>query len=342
MAVREGWRVIESLPIRRRLLTIAATSAAVSLLILTIAVVAYQVAAGGAAPAGLVIVAALVAALAGIAVAGRMRQLISGPLARLEVRLAEVEAARRKAEAASRAKSEFLANMSHELRQPLNAVIGFSGLMQAETLGPLGNPTYREYAADISFSGNHLLAIINDILDVVRYEAGRMELKEEAVEVEAVIAEALRLVAPQAAHAKVELRWSPPTPPLPVLRCDPVRLRQMLVNLLSNAVKFTRPGGSVTIVACHDGAMTLAVSDTGIGIRPEDLPRVLTPFGQVASITSRDQQGAGLGLPLTKALVERHGGRLDLDSTPDSGTTVRLEFPPERVGDASIRDQLVG
>lgn len=339
MAVREGWRVVDSWAIRRRLLTIAAASVAVSLLILTVAVVIYQMAAGGAAPAGLVVVAALVGGLAGIALGAQMQRIVTRPLARLGARMAEVEAARRKAEAASRAKSEFLANMSHELRQPLNAVIGFSDLMKAETLGPLGNPTYREYAADISFSGTHLLAIINDILDVVRYEAGRMELKEVQVEVEAVIAEALRLVAPQAAHAEVELRWSPPEPPLPPLYCDPVRLRQMLLNLLSNAVKFTRPGGSVTVAAQRGNGLTLTVSDTGIGIDPDDLPRVLTPFGQAASVTAHNQQGAGLGLPLTKVLIERHGGRLVLDSTPGVGTTVRLEFPPSRVGEAASGDR---
>jgi signal transduction histidine kinase len=249
----------------------------------------------------------------------------------LKATIAELNTAKLQAEAASKAKSDFLANMSHELRTPLNAIIGFSDLMKTQILGPIGNRTYLDYAGDINFSGTHLLEIINDILDVVRQESGKMELKEEVVDIEEVIGEALRLVAPQALQGTVDLMWLPPTPPLPQLYCDRVRLRQMLLNILSNAVKFTEPGGSVEIDAALTDQLEVVVKDSGIGIKPEDIARILTPFGQVASVYSRNHQGAGLGLTLTKALIERHGGRLSLFSSPGVGTTVRLSFPADRV-----------
>ncbi len=249
----------------------------------------------------------------------------------LATTIAELSAAKSQAETASKAKSEFLANMSHELRTPLNAIIGFSDLMKSQTLGPLGNGTYVEYASDINFSGNHLVEIISDILDVVRHESGKMELREDAVEVEAVIAEALRLVAPQAEQGRLELAWQAPQPALPALYCDHVRVRQMLLNILSNAVKFTGPGGLVEITAELGDGLQLIVKDSGVGIKPDDIARIMTPFGQVVSVYSRSHQGTGLGLTLTKALVERHGGQLSLSSAPGVGTTVRLSFPAERV-----------
>ena len=249
----------------------------------------------------------------------------------LRRRVEELEAAKIRAEAASKAKSDFLANMSHELRTPLNAIIGFSDLMKSEVLGPIGSDTYRGYVSDIHFSGCHLLEIINDILDVVRHESGKMELKEDTVAIGDVIADAMRLVTPQARKAEVSLNWRPDSAPLPGLWCDRVRVRQMLLNVLSNAVKFTEPGGSVEIKTEVTSGLELIVRDTGIGIRPEDITRILTPFGQVASIYSRNHQGAGLGLSLTKALVERHGGHLRLRSAPGLGTTVRLSFPADRL-----------
>ena len=257
-------------------------------------------------------------------------------------RIEELEAAKLQAEAASKAKSDFLANMSHELRTPLNAIIGFSDLMQSEVLGPIGSDTYRGYVSDIHFSGCHLLEIINDILDVVRHESGKMELKEDTVPVEDLIADALRLIRPQAREAQVNLNWRPAATALPELRCDRVRVRQILLNVLSNAVKFTEPGGCIDIKTEVSSGFELIVRDNGIGIRPEDIARILTPFGQVASVYSRNQ-GAGLGLTLTKALIERHGGHLSLYSAPGLGTTVRLFFPADRlVKRQAERDAAIG
>jgi signal transduction histidine kinase len=257
-------------------------------------------------------------------------------------RIEELEAAKLQAEAASKAKSDFLANMSHELRTPLNAIIGFSDLMQSEVLGPIGSDTYRGYVSDIHFSGCHLLEIINDILDVVRHESGKMELKEDTVPVEDLIADALRLIRPQAREAQVNLNWRPAATALPELRCDRVRVRQILLNVLSNAVKFTEPGGCIDIKTEVSSGFELIVRDNGIGIRPEDIARILTPFGQVASVYSRNQ-GAGLGLTLTKALIERHGGHLSLYSAPGLGTTVRLSFPADRlVKRQAERDAAIG
>ena len=242
----------------------------------------------------------------------------------------QLKTAKAEAEAASTAKSEFLANMSHELRTPLNAIIGFSDLMRSEALGEVGNKTYLGYVTDIHFSGNHLLQIINDILDVAAHESGKMELEEEAADIDEVVNEALRLIAPQALKGKVTIR-SHSAMQLPRLYCDRMRLRQMLLNLLSNAVKFTDAGGSVEIRAQIDNGMALSVTDTGIGISPEDFTRIMTPFGRIGSVYSRKYRGTGLGLTLTKALIERHGGKLSLESAPSIGTTARLWFPAERI-----------
>jgi signal transduction histidine kinase len=236
-----------------------------------------------------------------------------------------------KADMASRSKSAFLAAMSHELRTPLNAIIGFSEVMSLQAFGPIGNAQYRGYALNIHDSGQHLLALINDILDISRLEAGKADLFEEAIDVEAVIAESLRMVERQAADGYVALAVFVPAE-LPRMRADERRLKQVLINLLSNAVKFTPEGGSVTVEAglCTQG-LAIAVKDTGIGIAPEDIGRAFENFSQIDSSIARHREGAGLGLPLARQLMELHGGTLALESTPGEGTTVTAILPPFRV-----------
>ncbi len=249
----------------------------------------------------------------------------------------ELRSAMESAELANRAKSEFLATMSHELRTPLNAVIGFSEVMAQELLGPLGTTRYRSYAQDIRDSGTHLLEIINDILDVSKAEAGMLELVEEEIDLEQAVAASLRLIGPRAERGQVALRDALPRE-LPALLADPRRLKQILLNLLSNAVKFTPAGGTVSVDGerAEDGGLLLRVSDTGIGIRPEDRKRVLEPFTQVDSGFNRRHEGTGLGLPLTKALIELHGGTLELGAGAPGGTVATVRLPPSRVlaGDA--------
>jgi signal transduction histidine kinase len=231
---------------------------------------------------------------------------------------------------ANRAKSEFLAAMSHELRTPLNAVIGFSELIENQTFGPVGNDKYREYAADIRGAGEHLLDLINDILDLAKIEAGNEELHEEEIDIEELLRSVLVLLRERAARQKVRL-----TPDiqeyLPLIRADLRKLKQILLNLLTNAVKFSNPDGEVTVKVCvsTDGFL-VQVIDTGIGIAAEDIPKALSQFGQVDKDASHNQEGTGLGLPLTKALVELHGGSLDLQSRLKVGTTVSVRFPSER------------
>jgi signal transduction histidine kinase len=347
LAMSSVRRMAGKLSIRYKLLAIAMAIAALSVLILSAAWIFHNAYIASLQQqhvfALVVIFAAIATGLAGFGLAELLfgttlekrvmdrTAALSTSNEQLRETIAELQAAKLQAEAASKAKSDLLANMSHELRTPLNAIIGFSDLIKSETLGPIGNRTYVDYAADINFSGTHLLDIINDILDVVRHESGKMELKEEAVDVAAVINEARRLIAPQASQGTVELTWRAPASALPPLFCDRVRLRQMLLNILSNAVKFTEPGGSVEVAAELTDGLQLIVKDSGVGIKREDIARIMTPFGQIDSAYPRHHQGTGLGLMLTKALVESHGGRLSLTSVPGVGTTVRLSFPAERV-----------
>lgn len=244
----------------------------------------------------------------------------------------ELRTARDHADAANRTKSEFLANMSHELRTPLNAIIGFSEVMASEMFGPVGNPKYRDYAGNIHESGRHLLDIINDILDVSKIEAGQLVLTEEAVDLNDLLQASLRLVRERAMTGSVSLS-TPGGSGLPHLWADQRRLKQVLLNLLSNAVKFTLPGGSVTVSIdwqAEDG-LSISVTDTGIGMTEDEITIALTPFRQVDSGLARRQEGTGLGLPLTKALVTLHDGVLSVHSTPGAGTTVTVWFPPARL-----------
>jgi PAS domain S-box-containing protein len=251
---------------------------------------------------------------------------------------AEVEAAQALrhakdvAEAANRTKSEFLANMSHELRTPLNAIIGFAEMMEMEVFGDLGNDHYREYIADIHHSGQHLLNLINDILDVSKVEAGKIELRETDVDVAEVIGSCVRLVAERASTGEVAIELDVPRD-LPFLYADESRVKQILLNLLSNAVKFTPPKGTVTVRARADRmqGFALEVVDTGIGIAARDIPRAFEPFVQIDSALNRKAEGTGLGLPLSRALVALHGGSLDLISEAGRGTKVRVAFPAVRI-----------
>jgi PAS domain S-box-containing protein len=240
--------------------------------------------------------------------------------------------ARDAAERGNRAKAAFLANVSHELRTPLNAIIGFSEAISSELFGPLENPTYREYVTDIFDSGIHLLNLINDILDMSKAEAGRIDLSEEAVNLADAVTVCMKMVRKRAESADIALNAEVP-PNLPLLHADDRRIKQILLNLLSNAVKFTDAGGRVDLT-CHiakDGRLAVRVSDTGIGMTAEDLGKAMEPFGQVDSRLARRYEGTGLGLPLTKALVEHHGGQLVAESTPGQGTVITALFPVDRL-----------
>jgi len=245
----------------------------------------------------------------------------------------ELLIAGRRAEEANRAKSQFLATMTHELRTPLNAILGFSELIRDQHLGPVGNARYAEYAGDIHYSGRHLLSVIRDVLDMARIDAGKIDLQEEAVDLDQIVANALRLVHAQAVQAGVDLRTDV-DPTLPALWADPVRLKQVLLNLLTNAVKFTGAGGTVVVCAGRtpEGALAITVADTGVGIPAAKLDLVLQPFSQAHRDHAGSAQGSGLGLPISKSLMELHGGDLRLDSVEGQGTTVTIRLPAERVG----------
>jgi len=248
--------------------------------------------------------------------------------------LTDLEIARDQAETANRAKSEFLATMSHELRTPLNAIIGFSEIIKNQTLGADGTVKYLEYAKDIHFSGQHLLSLINDILDLSKVESGLEELHSDRIEIPALLQAVDKLVRHRAYKGEITLEQDVPYD-LPALEADERKLKQILVNLLTNAIKFTEPGGCVTLKAwCRrDSGFVFQITDTGIGIAPKDIPKALSQFGQVDSALNRKQMGTGLGLPLSKSLVELHGGTLDLQSQLGAGTTVTVRLPAARVLD---------
>ena len=243
--------------------------------------------------------------------------------------------ARDAAERGSRAKSEFLANMSHELRTPLNAIIGFSEIMREEILGPVAVPKYREYLGDINNSAQHLLLIINDILDIARIEAGRVELKEARIDLKRMIEECTRMLRGRISDAGLKLETTYDNG-APWCIGDERLLRQVLLNLTSNAIKFTPSGGRVRIQVGRKvgGELTLAVQDTGIGMTAEEAAVALRPFGQIQGAFVRSRDGVGLGLPLAKSFVELHGGVLQVDSAPGRGTTVMVNLPPWRAAQA--------
>jgi signal transduction histidine kinase len=226
--------------------------------------------------------------------------------------------------------------MSHELRTPLNAVIGFAEMLTMEAFGPLGHARYHEYARDIRSSGAHLLALINDILDLTRLDAGVTELDEEKINVADLIGPVLRMMQAQAAESDVAIDRRI-EPRLPRILADKRRVHQVLINLVSNAIKFTPSGGNVRVSVFRAGAeMAVSITDTGIGIAPEDIPKAFERFRQIDSALSRKYEGSGLGLPLARQLMELHGGRLVLESRLHQGTTVTVYFPAERVLDERV------
>ena len=251
-------------------------------------------------------------------------------LKRSQARVEELASAhqqeRLRAEEANRSKSEFLANMSHELRTPLNAINGFSEIMAGEMFGPLGHERYKGYVTDILSSGQHLLLLINDILDMSKIEAGKMQLQPELVRPDELIEQCLRIMRARAEEKSIAIIVE--TANLPEIEADPRALKQVLLNLMSNAVKFTPVGGKVRVRGfdAADGVV-LQVADTGIGIPADQLPRLGRPFEQIESQIAKSHQGSGLGLALSKSLIELHGGALRIDSVLGKGTTVSFTLP---------------
>ena len=240
----------------------------------------------------------------------------------------ELRDAKEAAETANRAKSEFLAAISHELRTPLNAIIGFSDVMMLETSASAESAKYHDYAASINFAGQNLLYLINNLLDLSNVESGRDKLDETYIDIPDLVQSVVDLVKERAEKAAIQLSLNM-AEDLPLLYADERKLKQILVNLISNAVKFTKPGGKVTLTAWSgsEGSFVFQVIDTGIGIALEDIPKALSRLSQVDGKLSREYPGAGLGLPLAKALVEMHGGSIDLQSEIGVGTKVTARFP---------------
>jgi signal transduction histidine kinase len=251
---------------------------------------------------------------------------------RLETAQRQLRDAQEVALLAERAQTDFLANMSHQLKTPLNAIIGFSDLLRAAPLGPLGAPQYGEYASEINDAGVHLLEVLSDILDISRIQAGDMAPNAVTIDLARVIGSCTRLLAERAERAGVTLAVAADAA-LPTLYADPRMFKQMLMNLLTNAVKFTPEGGRIDVRAAFgdDGGLTVAVADTGIGIAAEDLGRVQHPFIQADTSLARSSDGTGLGLPLVNAMMALHQGDFTLASEPSAGTTATLRFPRARV-----------
>ncbi len=260
---------------------------------------------------------------------GTALSLLQLGMARSERRNRALDRARQQAEEASLSKTRFLANMSHELRTPLNAIIGFAEVIQKQLMGPLGNARYAEYVDDILSSGQHLLSLINNILDMSKIESGSWRIQPEMTDPVEIMEASLRTFRERAEGRGIFMAMAVDARLFEGF-VDRQALRQILLNLISNAVKFTPSGGRIEVGAepFGDGAFAIWVSDSGIGIAPENIPVVLAPFGQVENDLTRQYEGTGLGLPLVKSLVEMHGGRFEIHSTLGEGTTIRAEFPP--------------
>ncbi len=245
---------------------------------------------------------------------------------------ADLVSARKRAEEASSQKSDFLARVSHEIRTPLNAIIGFADVMIDERFGALGNSRYREYLRDIRTSGQHVVSLVNDLLDISKIEAGKIDLNFTAVQLNELVRECMALMQPQAGKGRVVLRSSLVSD-IPAIVADQKSLRQIILNLLSNSVKFTRPGGQViaSTSLTEGGEAELRIRDSGEGMAAEELARAMEPFRQLSTASIGDQTGTGLGLPLTKALVEANRALFAIESAPGEGTIVKVTFPPTRV-----------
>jgi len=253
-------------------------------------------------------------------------------IAELEQAKLNSDEARRRAEGANLAKSRFLASMSHELRTPLNAILGFSEVMKAELFGRHAIPAYKDYSSDIHASGQHLLALINEILDLSRVEAGRYELREEGVPLGAIVEDCVRLLSMRARNRGIDVK-ALIEPSLPRVWADDRAMRQIVLNLLSNAIKFTPQGGSISIKVgwTSGGGEYVSIKDTGPGIPEDEIPIVLSTFGRGSLALKNAEEGTGLGLPIVKGLVELHGGEFRLASKVREGTEVTVIFPPERI-----------
>jgi signal transduction histidine kinase len=244
----------------------------------------------------------------------------------------ELRNAKRESEKAASAKADFVAKVSHEIRTPLNAMTGFAEVMMAERFGPIGNERYREYLKDIHGAGTHLVALLNDLLDLSKVETGRLDLTFGNVTVNELTQQCVGIMQPQANRARIIIRTSL-TQALPQVIADERTLRQIVLNLIANAIKFTGPGGQVIVsTALSDShEVVLRVRDTGVGMSEKDIEAALEPFRQVATSGSWGSGGTGLGLPLTKALAEANRANFSIKSAPNAGTLVEIAFPPSRV-----------
>ncbi|MBW7926352.1 MAG: PAS domain-containing sensor histidine kinase, partial [Burkholderiaceae bacterium] len=244
----------------------------------------------------------------------------------------ELTQARAQAERASSQKTEFLARVSHEIRTPLNAIIGFSELMMDEKFGPIGSDRYRDYLRDINRSGNHVLDLVNDLLDISKIEAGEQEMNYEAVSLNEALSEAVAMMQPQANRERVIIRSSLASR-LPDVVADLRSVRQIALNLLSNAIRYTQAGGQVIVSTAYEasGDVTMRLRDTGIGMTLAEIDQALKPFKQINALKRGRHDGTGLGLPLTKAMVEANRARFAISSTPGEGTLVEIVFPSTRV-----------
>jgi len=255
---------------------------------------------------------------------------------------AQLESASAQARHANTVKSQFLASMSHELRTPMNAIIGFAELISTEVFGPMQPPKYLEYATDILDSGRHLLALINDILDMSKIEAGRYTLEIKEVDISQIARSTVKMCQPLADQKDIDLSITADAPDVSILG-DERAIKQMLVNLVSNGVKYTQPSGRVNFetVVMESGDLKVSIQDSGIGITPDDLDKVLEPFIQARSRIDNKTEGTGLGLSIVKSLAELHGAHFTLESEVEVGTTAVLIFPSDRVKDYSL-DMLDG